>query len=568
MMRIVTPYAALACLLASSASCSDDGAATGGGGATTATGDVTASSGDTTASTGNTTTATTGAGGDGGEGGSTFCAPGSEQPCYTGPSGTEGVGLCQPGIAICLEDGSGFGSCEGEVLPARETCMVAGDEDCDGSAPNCAGSHLWSKSFGDVEDQHGEGVASDAAGNVLVVGSFETAIDFGGGTLTNADLTDVFVAKLDPDGNHVFSKRFGEASGEFAYFYVIDAATDSAGNLLVMGNFFGTLDFGGGPLANSGNLDVFVMKLDPDGNHVFTRGFIGPAVAEGRGLATDAAGNVYVVGSFSETLDCGGGPLTSAGVGDIFVAKLDLDGDHVFSKRFGNAQGQAATSVAIDAAGNIVVVGSFYGAVDFGGGPIANAGGMDAFLVKLDADGNHILSKSFGNASDQTGTDVSADPAGNVLITGSFGGSIDFGGGALVTAGGFDVYVAKLDADANHLFSQGFGDANEQYARHVLTDASGNVLLAGVFMGTMDFGGGPIASAGSFEGYVAKLDPAGNHVASRRYGGIGEVYSQGLAVDPPGNVLLGGYYELVVDFGGGPHTTEGDNDVFVAKLGL
>ncbi|NUO50783.1 MAG: hypothetical protein HOV80_18175 [Polyangiaceae bacterium] len=512
MVRTVTAYAALACLLASSASCSDDGAATGGGGATTGTGDATASTGDTTASTASTTIATTGNGGEGGEGGaggSTFCAPGAEQPCYTGPSGTEGVGICQSGIAICLEDGSGFGSCEGEVLPARETCMVAADEDCDGSAPNCAGSHLWSKSFGDVADDQGEGVASDPAGNVLVAGSFETSVDFGGGPLTNTPSTgpDVFVAKLDPDGNHIFSKQFGEASGDFAYFYVIDAATDSAGNLFERRKFVGTLD-------------------------------------------------------------CGGGPLTSAGIGDIFVAKLDPDGNHVFSKRFGNAQGQAATSVAIDAAGDVVVVGSFYGTIDFGGGPIANAGNMDAFLVKLDADGNHILSKSFGDASDQTGTDVSVDSAGNILITGSFGGSIDFGGGALLSAGGYDVYVAKLDTDGNHVLSQRFGNAREQYARHVLTDAAGNVILAGVFMGTMDFGGGPIASAGSFEGYVAKLDPAGNHVSSRRYGGLGEVYSQGLAVDPSDNVLLAGYYELVVDFGGGPHTTEGDNDVFVAKLEL
>jgi hypothetical protein len=563
--------AALAYLLASSAGCDDDGAATGGGGATTAAGDTAASTGDTTASTGSTTTAATSAGGEGGEGGaggSTLCAPGTEQPCYTGPSGTEGVGLCHPGIAICLEDGSGFGECEGEVLPAREACMVAGDEDCDGSAPSCAGSYFWSKSFGDVADQKAADVATDAAGNVLVAGTFLTAVDFGGGPLTNTGGSDVFVAKLDPDGNHIFSQRFGEASGKSASFDVTDGAIDSAGNLLVTGRFLGTLDFGSGPLASTDNYDVFVMKLDPDGNHVFTRSFSGLNVAQGRGVAADAAGNVYVVGSFQGMLDCGGGTLASAGSNDIFVAKLDPDGNHIFSKRFGDAATQDASSVVIDPAGNIVFVGSSYGAVDFGGGAVANAGQSDVFVVKLDPDGNHILSKPFGDASFQAGTDINTDSAGNMLITGLFAGTIDFGGGALVESGGFDGFVAKLDADGNHIFSQRFGDSDEQQGRQVLADAAGNMILSGLFKGTVDFGGGPLASAGSFDGFVAKLDQAGNHMASRRYGGVGDVYTLGLAADPSGNALVAGYYELVVDFGGGPHTTEGDDDVFVAKLGL
>jgi hypothetical protein len=497
-----------------------------------------------------------------------FCAPGTEQPCYTGPSATEGIGLCQAGIAICLEDGSAFGECEGEVLPARETCMVAGDEDCDGSAPDCAGSHLWSKSFGDVQDQQGEGVATDAAGNVLVAGTFLKAVDFGGGALSNFGGPELFIAKLDPDGNHIFSKRFGEPSGEVVYFNAADAATDAAGNLLVTGQFVGTLDFGTGTIASTGQYDAFVMKVDSDGNHVFSRGFTGANHADGRSVATDAAGNVYVVGNFRDTLDCGGGPLTSAGLNDIFVVKLDPDGSHLFSRSFGAAGTQTAVGVEVDAAGNILVVGTLNGTVDFGGGPIASAGFQDVFFLKLDADGNHRFSKAFGDANVQEGGDISADSAGNVLITGYFRGAIDFGGGALFSAGGHDVFVAKLDADGNHIFSQRFGNADNQYGRNIVTDAAGNVILSGVFEGTVDFGGGTLASAGALEGFVAKLDPAGNHVASRRYGGIGDIYSQGLAVDPSGNVLLGGYYELVVDFGGGPHTTEGDNDVFVAKLGL
>jgi hypothetical protein len=94
-------------------------------------------------------------------------------------------------------------------------------------------------------------------------------------------------------------------------------------------------------------------------------------------------GNVLVAGRFEGTIDFGGGPLASLGVGDVFVAKLDTDGGHLWSKRFGNASDEAAAGVATDSAGNVLVAGHFDGAIDFGGGPLNNAGGGDVFVVKL-----------------------------------------------------------------------------------------------------------------------------------------------------------------------------------------
>ena len=92
----------------------------------------------------------------------------------------------------------------------------------------------------------------------------------------------------------------------------------------------------------------------------------------------------------------------------------------------------------------MVVCGLFTGQVDFGGGPIASAGGWDTFVTKVAVNGGYLWSKRFGDTQDQSCQAVAADPSSNVLITGDVAGTIDFGGGKLTSAGGTDVFIAKL----------------------------------------------------------------------------------------------------------------------------
>jgi hypothetical protein len=159
----------------------------------------------------------------------------------------------------------------------------------------------------------------------------------------------------------------------------------------------------------------------------------------------DASGNVLVTGYFAGTMDLGGGPLTSAGNQDLFVAKLDPSGAHVWSKHFGDTGIQQGQSIAVDASGNVLVTGHFAGTMDLGGGPLTSTvGSLDLFVAKLDPSGAHVWSKRFGDASDQVGQGIAADSAGNVLVTGFFNGAMDFGFGVITSAGGNDIFVAKL----------------------------------------------------------------------------------------------------------------------------
>ena len=161
-----------------------------------------------------------------------LCTPAATQPCYDGPAGTQGMGICKAGTQTCAADGMSWGACTGEVLPQTENCATPIDENCDGMAPACKGDLGWALRFGDAADQYVTSIAADGAGDVIVTGYFAGTMSFGGSPLVSAGTFDVFVAKLDPSGNHLWSKRFGDAGGQDG----AGVAVDGKGDVLVTGS--------------------------------------------------------------------------------------------------------------------------------------------------------------------------------------------------------------------------------------------------------------------------------------------------------------------------------------------
>jgi hypothetical protein len=509
-----------------------------------------------------------------GLGGGMICTAGATTSCYDGPAGTEGVGICKAGTQTCAADGASWGPCIGEVVPQPANCASGMDLHCDGKVQACKGTPLWAKRFGDPNDQRAIGVAStaagdavvagnfagsldfgngiplvspsgasafvaqldgasggyrwansfgggaargvavDAAGNVLVVGYFSGAADFGGGTVTSTGVRDAFVVELDPGGLYKWSRNFG-APGAFALGTGI--ALSATGDVLVTGYFQGAINFGGGggPVTSAGAQDVFVAKLDgSSGGYLWAQHFGGPTdqAPQSGGIAVDSSGNVVVTGYFLGSTDFGGGPLASTGASDVFVVKLNASGAHLWSKHFGGSGSlSSGRSVAVDASG-VLVAGGFSGPLDFGGGPITASGSADAFLLKLDAaSGAHVWSQHFGAgpmSSITAASGVTVDVAGNLLVTGDFTGAVKFGGPPILSAGVQDVFLAKLEPGGGDVWSERFGDpGSTQTSAGVATDASNNVLVAGYFSGSIDFGPGPLVSMGAMDIFVAKFAP-------------------------------------------------------------
>lgn len=508
--------------------------------------------------------------GEGGEGGGGLpcdpdcvCIPSTTSDCYTGPPETMNVGECAGGSHLCDADGLGFGACENQILPTVDDCNTPGDEDCDGAPDLCPGGLRWSKRFGDATVQDTNGVAVDAAGNVIIVGTFAGSVNFGGGALTSAGGTDIFVAKLNRSGGHLWSKRFGNDQAQRG----LAVATDATGNVLLTGDFAGQVNFDGSELTAAGGTDVFLAKLDASGNHVWSKRFGDSAAQSGLSLSTDSAGDVLLTGVVNGQVDFGLGALVSAGAADLFVAKLDGVGNPLWGKIFGNSAAQSNIRGRFDATGNVLLAGDFGGAVDFGGGQLTTAGGTDLFVSKLDAGGAHLWSKRFGDAGAQTAGDLACDGDGNVLFTGGFSGYLDFGTGQLTSAGGSDIFISKLDAAGTAQWAKRMGDTFAQSGLAVVADPSGKIVATGRFAGTTDFGLGPLTSAGGNDLYVVGLNADGTPRFSLQYGDASSQEGRGIATEGTDNLVVAGSFAGSIAFDSqAPLISAGNNDVFVALL--
>lgn len=250
--------------------------------------------------------------------------------------------------------------------------------------------------------------------------------------------------------------------------------------------------------------------------------------------------------------------------------KLDPAGGATkFAGAFGDASVQTGSAIAFDKSGNILVAGSFGGTINLGGTTLSSAGGDDVFVAKFAPSGQLLWAKSFGDGNVQTAAGIGVDANGNVYVTGNFKGGINFGGGTLSATGTLfiDVFLAKLSTDGSHVWSKSFGDENVQNVRGLSVDTAGNVVIAGFFQNDINFGGSLLTSAGLYDMFVAKFNATGMHQWSRRFGdAAGDQNARAVAIDGTGNVYLAGDAASSIDVGGGAMSAAGKPSAFVAKL--
>ncbi len=431
---------------------------------------------------------------------------------------------------------------KGVVLAA----MVAGLVPV-GDVAAVIGDHDWSAGY----DTGGE-TAVDGAGDVVIHGAFFAPIDFGGGTLNPVNFFDgdQYLARYDANGNHLWSVQFSPNGFGVANEIV---ACDPSGNIYVAGNTFNgtTLDYGGGPLPAN---EIYVAKFGPDGTFQWSSSYGAGTI---KGIAADNT-HVVVTG-FTTGADFGGGTVGAGGGNDVFVARLTAAGAHVWSAGFGDATDQGGLDVALDGAGNALMVGSMNGTVDFGGSGLV-ATDLDLFLASFSSAGVHNWSQVFDGTFTAGGgilveVGVDASTAGAVAIAGEMVGAVDFGGGVLPAFGFADVYVAMFNSSGIHQWSAGHGAAaTSDGADDVAFDMAGNVLVTGTFGDDVDFGGGDlihngVPANGDYNMFVAQYDGAGGHLFSAGYGQ--QVYATGCGIGG-GVVVINGLAGSAIDLGGGP----------------
>jgi hypothetical protein len=431
----------------------------------------------------------------------------------------------------------------------------------------------------------------DGSGNTYSVGFFSSTADFdpGPGTfnLTSGGGTDAFVLKLDANGNLVWAFHMPGASSGSA----TDIAFDAAGNIIVVGAYQNATDFD--PSGSTFNLTwgsgaCFVAKYNPSGNFIWAGDFRTGGGVSANSVATDASNNVYVAGGFSETPDFDPGPgtanLTNVGgafSGDGYICKLNSAGAFVWVRQLASSDDARCQGIAVDASG-VYATGSFAQTCDFDPtGTVANltsAGASDAFVLKWDQNGNYIWAKRIGSTAGEGGSDLTLDGSGNVITIGGFSGTVDFDPGAGVqnasSNGLGDIFIQKLDATGNFVWTRTFGGADNDAGFAITVDNVNNIYSTGYFNQTVDLdptaGVQNATALGSYDMYVQKLDASGNFVWAQAMGGSAGDYGRGIAAAVDNIVYVGGFFNNTVDFdpsaGVNNLTSAGGLDGFVLNL--
>jgi hypothetical protein len=289
----------------------------------------------------------------------------------------------------------------------------------------------------------------------------------------------------------------------------------------------------------------------------------------GRSLAPTPDGGLVVIGEFRNTAKLGASTFTSLGGTDVLVAKLDAStGEIIWAKQFGSAGEDAGLSIAVDDSGNVYIAGSFNGAITFGGSTMQTAGGTDVFVASLDAAGNHRWSQRFGGAMFDSGRSV-AVRGSLVTVVGAFSGSMLLNGMTTTSAGAQDTFVVNFTTGGDITWARAVGGNGADVPNGVSIDSNGNIVMVGRFSGTTNLGGTALTSNGFEDLFIAKYRGAdGVHLFSKRAGSTGFDAATAVAVDTANNTYVLGTYTGSVDFGGPTPLTAMGIDLFLVKYSL
>lgn len=438
-------------------------------------------------------------------------------------------GLCVRPDAAGNVYTTGYWGGVGDFDPGPGTYYLTADGgDAYVSKLDANGNFVWAKQFGGNGVNRGVAVLPDASGNVYVAGYFDGTVDFDPGpatyNITSNGQYDIFIVKLDGNGNLIWAKTVGASQSDLGY----AATLDVAGNIYVTGVFLGTVDFDPGPgvfniTGGSGvNNRCFVLKLDANGNFLQAMQ-IPPNYSEGDAITTDAAGNLYFCGIYTISADLNPGAgvysVTSTGGADVFVVKLDNTGTFVWGRSFGGIGTDNCKSIKVDATGNVYLAGDFRFTVDFDPGPaafnITAAGTADGYVLKLDVNGDFVWAKILGGSEADAVRDITLDASANIYTTGLFQGTADFDPGPgvynLTVTGGVsnDIFISKLTTSGDFLWALKYGGNTIDEGLSVFYSTTDNLYATGYFDGVVDFDpgtGSTVLSSANGYTYIVNLN--------------------------------------------------------------
>jgi hypothetical protein len=353
----------------------------------------------------------------------------------------------------------------------------------------------------------------DAAGNLLVANDKQQLECF------------------SPQGDTLWTKSFtGQVQTN-------GITQDVNGNYYFTGVFSGSATFGKDRLtAGPGQSDIFISKLDPSRNFVWTKQISATSTSAGRFLTADSNGHIYVGSTFNGDVTIGTTTLHSAGETDILVAELDQSGNIQWVKSFGGSSYDGLYGMTWQN-NKITLIGAYSFNFNCGTIHLTGASTASSFLASISSDGTPAWAKGYDNCTIY-GLNVNSN--GKIYITGGVRGRVNFGAGqTLSTTNTYDdVFLAQLANDGSPEWLAKCADATYfNSGQSILTDAKGDVYVAGSFSNTLHFGTLKAISHGEDDLFILKYSANGQPIWLKGYGGPGEDGAGNMVFSKDGNHL-------------------------------
>jgi hypothetical protein len=438
---------------------------------------------------------------------------------------------------------------------------------------NNDGEILWARCAGGSGNEFVHAITADSSGNIYLTGSYYSpSLYIGSDTLLNHGAGEIFLIKYNSDGDLIWTKSIGGNDSDVGDFI----STDSEGNVILAGHFQSpVIYFDSDSITNSGSRNILIIKYDAEGNCIWVKYGAGECKATITSFISDVAGNIYIAGNFSSNgIILGTDTLTSKGFTDIFLSKIDSNGNFLWTKSAGGDDIDHVNCIDIDDAGNIYISGDYSGiSIIFEADTLTNDSAyyQDIFLSRYDNYGNFNWAVSLGGTGGDYPYCIDLDNSGSIYLAGTFRSPIISSGSSfVVNSGAYDVFLAKYSNIGDLLWMKSIGGSNDESCSAVKTDNSGDVYISGLYEGPyITFGSDTLTCAGYSDIYFLKYDANGIISMKKSLGGEGFESVRPILFDNSGNIFFAGSFEsqnLII--GIDTLTNNGDRDIFLAKFGL
>ena len=458
--------------------------------------------------------------------------------------------------------------------------------------------YCWTKTMGSIFMDGSTSVCADGNDNIYLTGYFEGTINFaedwGGSDIrTSRGGADIFVTKINSNDNYCWTYILGGSLDDRG----LGICADRNDNIYLTGCFEFTVNFaedwGGVELKTSNGVgDIFITKIDSNGNYCWTHVMGEIDLDWGLGICMDINNDVYVTGFFWSTsinfaADWGGSDVKLCkGTVDMFITKLDTNGNYCWTHVIGGSSDVRVFAICSDSIGNVYFTGAFLETVNFAEDwgstdSRTNINFFDLFITKIEGNGNYCWTKTIGGPDNVYGASICTDKNDNIYVTGFFKDTVNFAddwGGidSKTCKGERDIFITKIDSNCIYCWSHVLGDSGDDYGIGICTDTNNDIYITGFFGSSVNFAEDWIdvdfkTSKGIGDIFITKIDSNADYCWTHVMGGLGGEGGRSVSTNSLNDIYITGAFQGNINFAEDWGNTDsksckGFNDIFITKI--